>query len=140
MVANSEIEGTGQLVKNRHFTRDRIRFKAFYDQDVAKRFVRCIAIEPVSSTLATDNKKPGPKTGFLPFKLFQLTVALFRRRLAEEYVAVTEDNRPLYRELAAAGLMYPVSGFTRGPEANFRLTDEGWMRRHEILAPPAGSP
>jgi hypothetical protein len=69
--------------------------------------------------------------------------ALFRRRLADEWVAVTPGTLTLYRELAAAGLMDPISGFTRGPEANFRLSEQGWARRHEFTeaaAPPAGSP
>ena len=64
---------------------------------------------------------------------------LLRRRLDRERVDVTEETRPLYRELAAAGLMYPVSGFTNGPEANFRFTEEGWSLR-PAAAPPAGSP
>lgn len=68
-------------------------------------------------------------------------LALLRRLvLTDDRVEVAADTRPLYRELAAAGIMYPVSGMTRGPEANFRFTDEGWARRHEILARPAGSP
>jgi hypothetical protein len=65
---------------------------------------------------------------------------LRRLVLTDDRVEVTDETRPLYRELAAAGIMYPVSGMTRGPEANFRFTDEGWARRHELLALPAGSP
>lgn len=49
-------------------------------------------------------------------------LTILRRRWAEEWVAVTESNKPHYRELAAAGLMYPVSGFAYGPESNFRFT------------------
>jgi hypothetical protein len=60
--------------------------------------------------------------------------------LTNDRVQVTSENKPLYRELAAAGIMYPVSGFASGPEANFRFTDQGWDRRHEWIAPPAGSP
>jgi hypothetical protein len=70
-------------------------------------------------------------------------LALFRRRLADEHVAVTEANKSAYRELAVAGLMDPVSGFTRGPEANFRLSEAGWARRQEFnaaAAPRVGSP
>jgi hypothetical protein len=68
-------------------------------------------------------------------------LALLRRLvLTDDRVEVTPDTKPLYQELAAAGIMYPVSGMTRGPEANFRFTDDGWNRRHEILARPAGSP
>lgn len=49
--------------------------------------------------------------------------ALLRRRLAGERVEVTDETRPIYRELVQAGLAYAVSGFVSGPEANFRLTD-----------------
>lgn len=69
------------------------------------------------------------------------TLEMLRRLvLTDERVEVTTDTRPLYRERAAAGVMYPVSGLTRVPEANFRFSDEGWTRRHELLALPAGSP
>ncbi len=34
-------------------------------------------------------------------------VDLFRRRYAGEWVEVTDENRPFYRELAGAGLMAP---------------------------------
>jgi hypothetical protein len=63
-------------------------------------------------------------------------MTILRRRWAQEWVAVTEENKPFYRELAAAGLMYPVSGFAHGPESNFRFTEIGWNLR-ENLAPPA---
>ncbi len=43
-------------------------------------------------------------------------------------------NREAYRELAAAGLMYPVSTFAHGPESLFRFTEEGWRRREEWLS------
>jgi hypothetical protein len=70
--------------------------------------------------------------------LSENAVALLRHRLVGERVEVTDETRPVYRELVAAGIMYPVSGFASGPEANFRFTDEGWSRRHEFL--PVGSP
>jgi len=64
---------------------------------------------------------------------------LLRRRWTQEWVEVNDQTKPSYRELAAAGLMYPVSGFTHGPEANFRFTEEGWaMRLNDAAAPPAG--
>jgi hypothetical protein len=73
--------------------------------------------------------------------LSESALALLRRRLNRERVEVTEETRPLYRELASAGLMYPVSGFTNGPEANFRFTDEGWaLRDSGVFAPLDGSP
>ena len=70
--------------------------------------------------------------------LSEAALSLLRRLvLTDDRVEVTPENKEAYRELAAAGIMYPVSGMFRGPEANFRFTDEGWTRRHEILAHPA---
>ena len=54
---------------------------------------------------------------------------LLRRRASGEHVEVTPDNLAVYRELASAGVMYPLSGFIVGPEAAFRFTEEGWNRR-----------
>ncbi len=51
-----------------------------------------------------------------------------------------EETLTAYRELAAAGLMYSVSGFAHGPEAYDRLSDEGWNRREEWLSEPAHLP
>jgi hypothetical protein len=45
---------------------------------------------------------------------------------------VTSENLESYRELALAGMMYPVFGFVSGPEANFRFTDAGWAMRFEF--------
>ena len=53
-----------------------------------------------------------------------------RRHLAGDE-CVTDANRAAYRELTAARIMYPVSGFAGGPESNFRLTYWGFHRRHE---------
>ena len=39
--------------------------------------------------------------------LSEAALALFRRRISGERVEVANDNRALYRELAAAGLMEP---------------------------------
>ncbi len=60
-------------------------------------------------------------------------IALFRLHVEQDGIRVDEANREAHRELAAAGIMYPVSTFARGPEAYYRLTPEGWERRHEIL-------
>ncbi|WP_435018541.1 hypothetical protein TA3x_000518 [Tundrisphaera sp. TA3] len=48
---------------------------------------------------------------------------LIRRRMNREYVAVTEETRPLYRELVAAGLMEPLHSFARGDEGAYRPTE-----------------
>ncbi len=57
---------------------------------------------------------------------------LLRRRLAGDR-EVTEANRPLYRELVAARIMYPVSTWVGGPESVFRFTRAGWERREEWI-------
>jgi hypothetical protein len=57
---------------------------------------------------------------------------LLRRRLAGDR-EVTDANRPLYRELAAAQIMYPVSTWVGGPESVFRFTRAGWERREEWI-------
>jgi hypothetical protein len=60
-------------------------------------------------------------------------IALFRLHVEQDGIRVDDANREAHRELAAAGIMYPVSTFARGPEAYFRFTDFGWDRRNEIL-------
>jgi hypothetical protein len=57
---------------------------------------------------------------------------LLRRRLAGDR-EVTDANRPLYRELVAARIMYPVSTWVGGPESVFRFTRAGWERREEWI-------
>ncbi|MGO9919532.1 MAG: hypothetical protein ACLQIB_33145 [Isosphaeraceae bacterium] len=57
---------------------------------------------------------------------------LLRRRLAGNR-EVTDGNRPLYRELVAARIMYPVSTWVSGPESVFRFTRAGWERREEWI-------
>ncbi len=57
---------------------------------------------------------------------------LLRRRLAGGR-EVTDANRPLYRELVAARIMYPVSTWVNGPESVFRFTRAGWERREEWI-------
>lgn len=50
-------------------------------------------------------------------------VDLLRRRMNRERVEVTEETRPAYRELVAAGLMYPVHTLAGGNEGYYRPTD-----------------
>jgi hypothetical protein len=45
---------------------------------------------------------------------------------------VTAENRPAYRELAAARVMIPVHTFVGGREAEYRLTYWGWQRRFDL--------
>ena len=72
--------------------------------------------------------------------LSEVAREVLRLVLTEDHVAVTPEDKEAYHELARAGIMFPVSGFTGGPEAMFRFTDQGWSRRHEWLALPAGPP
>ena len=55
--------------------------------------------------------------------LSDAALALLRRRLAGEWVEVTDDTRPLYRELVDAGMMIPLHSFARGNEGAYRLTE-----------------
>lgn len=66
--------------------------------------------------------------------LSESALALFRLHIEQDGIRVDDANREAHRELAAAGIMYPVSTFARGPEAYFRFTEDGWERRNEILA------
>jgi hypothetical protein len=45
---------------------------------------------------------------------------------------VTDANRPLYRELAAARIMVPCHTLIGGWESTFKLTYWGWKRRCEL--------
>lgn len=60
---------------------------------------------------------------------------LFRRHVERHgRIEVDEAMRPLYRELARAGLMVAGSTFRDGPESVYVLTREGFERKAELLA------
>jgi len=65
--------------------------------------------------------------------LSDAALALLRHRIATKDDEVTPENLEAYRELARAGIMIPLSTFTKGPESLFKFTNEGWERRLEIL-------
>ncbi len=68
--------------------------------------------------------------------LSEPAVALLHRRLAGERVEVTDETRPFYRELVAAGMMMPLHSFARGNEGAYRLTDAALkknMVRFDVL-------
>jgi hypothetical protein len=48
--------------------------------------------------------------------LSESALALFRLHLEQDGIRVDDANREAHRELAAAGILYPVSTFRRGPE------------------------
>jgi hypothetical protein len=56
------------------------------------------------------------KESAMNIELSEAARALLRYRLATKDKTVTDANREAYRELARAGIMYPVSGFVSGPE------------------------
>ncbi len=55
------------------------------------------------------------------------------RQLISDRVKVTPENRPAFRELAAARIILLGSSFAGGPESYYRFTYYGWHRRNEIL-------
>jgi hypothetical protein len=64
--------------------------------------------------------------------LSDAALTLLKRRLDGE-AKVTDENRPAYRELAAAGIMYPMHTFAKGSESAYRFTQDGWHCRFEFL-------
>jgi hypothetical protein len=46
----------------------------------------------------------------------------------------TARTREAYRELARAGMMDACHSFARGPESVYRITEEAYNRRQELLA------
>jgi hypothetical protein len=54
-------------------------------------------------------------------------IALLQTCLETRRVVVTPENREVYRELARAEIMFPVSGFVNGEEAVYRFSDDGWQ-------------
>ncbi len=69
--------------------------------------------------------------------LSDAALALLRRRLADEWVDITDETRPLYRELADAGLMSPRHSFARGKDGSYRLTEAAlvFANGHAIQTP-----
>jgi hypothetical protein len=58
---------------------------------------------------------------------------LLRRIATGEQVEVTEENRPTFRELADARIIYLRHTFTRGAESGYRFTLLGWEQRFELI-------
>jgi len=56
------------------------------------------------------------------------------RRLVSGRVEVAPENRPAFRELAAARIILLGHSFVGGPESYYRFTYWGWHRRFELLA------
>jgi hypothetical protein len=59
--------------------------------------------------------------------------ALLRRIATGERVEITEGNRPAFRELAEARIIYLMHTFTKGAESGYRFTLLGWEQRFELI-------
>lgn len=67
--------------------------------------------------------------------LSEAALALFRLHIARHgQVEVDDITRPIYRELAAAGLMRAGHSFTGGDESIYRVTKLGFERKSELLS------
>jgi hypothetical protein len=78
------------------------------------------------------------------FTLSNAAQDLLRRRLAGEWVEVTDETRPLYRELVDAGMMDSLHSFARGAEGAYRLTEAACVlrdaRRETVTFPAIPTP
>lgn len=72
--------------------------------------------------------------------LSESALALLHRRLSGERVEVTDETRPLYRELVDAGMMIPLHTFALGPESAYRLSEAACDLRDGVTAPSSLSP
>ena len=59
--------------------------------------------------------------------------ALLERIAAGERVDLTPENRPVFRELVAARIIYLMHTFAKGDESGYRFTYWGWKQRLQIL-------
>ena len=72
--------------------------------------------------------------------LSDAALALTHRRLTGERVDVTDETRPLYRELVDAGMMIPLHTFALGPERHYRLSEAACDLRDGLTTPSSLSP
>jgi hypothetical protein len=72
--------------------------------------------------------------------LSEAALSLLRRRLAREWVEVTEQTRPLYLELVEVGLMIPLHTFALGPNSAYRLTEAACDMRADMRVSDPSSP
>ena len=73
-------------------------------------------------------------------ELSDAALALLRRRLAGERIQVDESSRPIYRELAEAGLVDPIHTLTGGRDSHYRLTLLAMEHKFEFLNASNPSP
>lgn len=68
-------------------------------------------------------------------RVSEAALALLRLHLERHgQVKVDDATRPLYRELAGAGVMVAVSTYAGGPESAYRMTRLGFERKAELTA------
>ncbi len=91
----------------------------------------------VFGTIRTNTEEPHMT---VTVHLSEAALELLRLRLSGDRTDVTPDNLESYRELAIAGIMYPMSGFIGGKEASFRFTREGWEGREQWVSVDAVHP
>jgi hypothetical protein len=66
--------------------------------------------------------------------LSEAAIALFPLHIEQHGdIVVDDETRPIYRELARAGVMRAGSTYAGGPESAYRVTTEGFERRAELL-------
>jgi hypothetical protein len=67
-------------------------------------------------------------------KLSPAAIVLFRRHVELGRTIDLDANRPVYEELARAGLMVVGNSFAGGENSIYKVTKEGFERRAEFLA------
>jgi hypothetical protein len=66
--------------------------------------------------------------------LLQSHLAAIGSKNGDPPVYPSDRTREAYRELARAGMMDAYHSFTRGPESVYRITEEAYNRREELMA------
>ncbi len=66
--------------------------------------------------------------------------ALLQRRLAGQWVEVTDETLPLYLELVDAALMIPLHSFARGQNGAFWLTEAACELRESLNGQASHAP
>jgi hypothetical protein len=57
---------------------------------------------------------------------------LLHRLVSGETIPLDDVSKPTFRELAAARIMIPRSGFATGPESDYQFTYWGWRQRFAL--------
>ena len=111
-VRDQDLPAYGELVEAGIMEPDGERFR-FTEDGLARRQA---ILDRESERIERERYEPPDASG-----LSEAARELLRRYLAGDR-AITESNRPTYRELVAARVMIPVHTFVGGREAAYRLT------------------